>query len=357
MGSIDTKKGAAGMGAIGSFLSGFTSNFQAALLLWPFLSFSLTLPILAYLYHRDGRLRFSSFAAAYLSMLYVSGLGCFTLYPLPSGDTGLGITYGIAPQLNPFAFVSDIAKDGLKAALQLLFNIVLFLPLGFIAKRLLRLGLGKTFILSLAVTTLIETAQLTGFFGLYPFAYRTFDVDDIIFNTLGGVAGWWCGRALDRFLPAVPSGPPPKTNSPGFVRRCVALWVDLLIMGFCTLLPWLIIALTWEVFTDRSFTLPGLNAAQTGDIFLIGCGLISFLAVEVIIPWLHDGSTPGGALVRMTFETAPRTGGKRALFYAARSVVLLFFLVAPPYATVILGVFYLFARKMPYDYLPASPAR
>ena len=51
----------------------------------------------AYLYHRDGRLRFGTFVGAYLTVLYVCGLGCFTLYPLPQGDAGLGITYGVAP--------------------------------------------------------------------------------------------------------------------------------------------------------------------------------------------------------------------------------------------------------------------
>ncbi len=342
------------MGAIGSFLSGFSGSFKAALLLWPFLSFALTLPILAYLYHRDGGLRLSSFLAVYLAVLYLSGLGCFTLYPLPSGNAGLGITYGIAPQLNPFAFIFDIAKDGLKAVFQILFNLVLFLPLGFIAKRLLRLNLGRTVILSLVVTILIETAQLTGFFGLYPFAYRTFDVDDILFNTLGGVAGWWCGRALNRLFPTDVPGPPSVTRKPGFVRRCVAFWVDLLIMGLCTLLPWLLIALTRELIFDQPFALPGLDASQTEQIFIIPCALASFAVIEVIIPWHHGGSTPGGKLVHMTFETVPRTGWKRVLLYATRSVVLLFFFMTPPFAAIILGAFYLIARKMPYDYLPAA---
>ena len=128
------------MGSISSFLSSFSGSFKAALLIWPFLSFALTLPVLVYLYHRDGRLRLSSAVAAYLAILYIAGLGCFTLYPLPSGDAGPGITYGIPPQFDPFNFVHDIAKDGIKAALQLLFNVVLFVPLGFIAKRFLRLG-------------------------------------------------------------------------------------------------------------------------------------------------------------------------------------------------------------------------
>ena len=108
------------MGAVKHFLGNYSENFAAALVLWPALSFLLTLPILAYLYHRDGRLRFGTFVGAYLTVLYVCGLGCFTLYPLPSGDAGLGITYGVAPNFNPMNFANDIAKDGLKAARQVM---------------------------------------------------------------------------------------------------------------------------------------------------------------------------------------------------------------------------------------------
>ena len=129
------------MGALGSFLSSFSESFTAAVIMWPFLSFLLTMPILAFLYHRDGRLRFASAAAAYCSVLYLAGLACFTLYPLPTGDAGPGITYGIPPQFNPLNFIFDIVKDGRKAVFQTLFNVVLFLPLGFIAGRFLQMKL------------------------------------------------------------------------------------------------------------------------------------------------------------------------------------------------------------------------
>ena len=144
------------MNAVKHFLGSYSENFAAALVLWPVLSFMFTLPILAYLYHRDGRLRFGTFVGAYLTVLYVCGLGCFTLYPLPQGDAGLGITYGVAPNFNPMNFMNDIAKDGLKAVFQLAFNVVFFMPLGFIAGRLLRLRFLPSVLLGLAASLLIE---------------------------------------------------------------------------------------------------------------------------------------------------------------------------------------------------------
>ena len=128
------------MNLIRRFLSGYTENFLLALTLWPLASLLLTLPILAWVYHRDGRLRFVSVASTYLTVLYVLGLGCFTLWPLPSGERGLGITYGVAWQLDPLAFVDDFRREGISTIPQIAFNVVLFMPLGFIAGRLLRWG-------------------------------------------------------------------------------------------------------------------------------------------------------------------------------------------------------------------------
>ena len=64
------------MNLIRHFLAGYTESFILALVLWPMASLALTLPILAWLYHRDGRLRFGSAVSTYLAVLYVLGLGC-----------------------------------------------------------------------------------------------------------------------------------------------------------------------------------------------------------------------------------------------------------------------------------------
>lgn len=340
------------MGAIGSYLASFSDSFKAALLLWPLLSFALTLPILAYLYHRDGRLRFPTALAAYLSVLYVAGLGCFTLYPLPSGDAGPGITYGIPPQFDPLNFIHDIQKDGLRAVLQLLFNVALFMPLGFLAKVLYRMGWLPTFAVSLTATCLIETAQLTGLFGLYPYAYRTFEVDDIICNALGGMLGWLLGCLFAKALPKQPEEAPPITHQPGFVRRCVALWLDALMIAFCTFVPWLAGALVCEVLFDRPFALPDLDPSDTAALMCMAGFVAAFVVLEVVIPWVNGGSTLGGLFVRMSCETKPRTGWHRVAFYAARSLMLLAACAFPPYVIPLLALFYLIARQMPYDLIP-----
>ncbi len=338
------------MGMVKRFLGSYSENFAVALGLWPFMSLALTLPILAYLYHRDGRLRLGTAVGAYLTVLYGLGLVCLTLYPLPSGDSGPGITYGIPPQLNPLAFVGDLRREGVAALPQILANVVFFVPLGFIAGRLFRWGLARTALAGLAVSLLVETAQLTGVFGIYAYAYRTFDVDDLIYNTAGALVGWLLAAAAARVLPPdEEAGSVPVTDEPGFVRRMVALWIDSLVM-----------AVAWVVLVSGVQALASAVGASRGDLpgplgdqrWMLLLGAVVLVAVEGVVPALRAGRTPGGGFVRMTCETRPRRGWRRALFYVGRLVVLGAVLAWPFVGVPLAALFYALVRQMPYDLLP-----
>lgn len=330
------------MNLLRRFLAGYTENFLLALVLWPMASFALTLPILAYLYHRDGRLRLGSTVSTYLAVLYLLGIACFTLYPLPSGDSGLGITYGVSWQLDPLAFVGDFRREGVSVLPQIAFNVVFFMPLGFIAGRLLRWGFWRSLLAGLLVSFCVEAAQGTGLFGIYPYAYRTADVDDLIYNTTGAVLGWLAAAALGRVLPPGALAEDGEvTHEPGFVRRCVAFWLDTLLTTLISLVVAGIIVLVLH-------NVPG-GERWVGEPWALWTECVAFFLVELVRPALHDGSTPGGAFVRMSCETREREGARRAAFYLVRLVVLggayLFFPLLWP----LLVLFYLFARKMPYD--------
>lgn len=326
------------------FLGGFTDRFIIALGVWPFVSAVLTLPILAFLYNRDGRMRFWSVVGAYLSVLYGLGLVFFTLWPLPSGDSGLGITFGVDPQLDPFAFIGDIRKDGMRAVFQIVANIVFFMPLGFILARGLRRGLVVSFVLSFAVSLLIETAQLTGLFGIYPYSYRTFDVNDLVWNTGGALIGWFAAKLLARVLPQKELDAKAVETHPGIVHRMVAFCLDMSIVGIA------------GFFMTASVSTLGYLVGFDGSIAVGAAGMlgmltlfISFLLVELLIPWLHEGKTPGGAFVRMTLESHPRSEGRRVLFYVTRTVLIVACIVFCPIMPFIVWVYYLAKRRMPYD--------
>lgn len=103
------------------FLKNFSEPFAFALALWPFVSMLLTVPVLALLYHRDNRIRLSSAIVAYGTVLYLLGLLCFTLYPMPADAAAYCAAHHLTPQLNPLQFIGDIRTDGLTAVLQIAF--------------------------------------------------------------------------------------------------------------------------------------------------------------------------------------------------------------------------------------------
>lgn len=95
------------------FLKNFSEPFAFAMALWPFVSMLLTVPVLALLYHRDNRIRLSSAIVAYGTVLYLLGLLCFTLYPMPADAAAYCAAHHLTPQLNPLQFIGDIRTDGL----------------------------------------------------------------------------------------------------------------------------------------------------------------------------------------------------------------------------------------------------
>lgn len=330
------------MGLIARFLSGYTESFLVAVALWPLASAALTLPILAWLYHRDGRLRLGSAVSTYLAVLYVLGIGCFTLWPLPSGPSEPGVTYGIPWQLDPLAFVDDFARKGVSTLPQIVFNVVLFVPLGFIAGRLLRWGFWRSVVAGLLVSLLVEAAQGTGLFGIYPYAYRTADVDDLMYNTAGAALGWACSAALARALPPGALAEEGEvTHAPGLIRRCVALWLDMTLVSVATVAASAAISLALR-------NLPG-GERWADEPYVLWVAAAAFVWVECVRPWRHGGSTPGGSFVRMSCETRERAGARRVAFYAARAAALGAALLFVPLLWPVLALFYLLARKMPYD--------
>ena len=219
-----------------------------------------------------------------------------------------------------------------------------FVPLGFIAGRLLRWRFAPTLALGFGASLLIETAQLTGLFGLYPYAYRMFDVLDLFCNTMGAAFGWSGTVLAGRLLPPSESAREGRvTDRPGFVRRAVAYWIDLTVMGAVLVVLLAAASVVLHAAGDSSWTDGGWwERAAAIAVFVVFAG---------VVPWLRQGRTLGGGFVRMTCETRPRAGWQRLAFYVARVLTLAAAVALPPLVAMALLLFYAFARRMPYDYL------
>ena len=123
-----------------------------------------------------------------------------TQHPLPDRVAMICPISSAAPQLVPFKFLQTfvhlyrydapaldwLANRTIAAAAM---NFVLCAAIGaalvpHVVRRRRMLAFG------LSLTLLVETTQLTGAWGLYPCAWRKFDVDDLIMNVVGVAAGW-----------------------------------------------------------------------------------------------------------------------------------------------------------------------
>jgi len=173
----------------------------------------LLVPILLFQVRRYGTLNGPRLVGAAAVAVYGVALVAYTLLPLPAGDLAVWCAahgYGSA-QLRPFQFVADVrtetAGESLATALrspavlQVVLNVVLFVPWGVIVRRFVGWRLLPTVLSALGASLVIETTQYTGIFGLIPCSYRVGDVDDLLTNTLGGLLGALVAPVVLRWMP------------------------------------------------------------------------------------------------------------------------------------------------------------
>ena len=127
-----------------------------------------------------------------------------TQHPFPDPGSLICPVPRTDPNLRPFAFVGrtvDLWRGVAPGTLwsvgpfSTVANLLLCMLIGGALSR--RAGTLQGAVIFGAVLTLIaELSQLTGLWGLYPCAYRQFDVDDLILNVAGVVIGFLIGRAM-----------------------------------------------------------------------------------------------------------------------------------------------------------------
>ncbi|WP_261164214.1 VanZ family protein [Microbacterium sp. Marseille-Q6965] len=216
-------------------MSGQLLPAVVAVLLGVVLGLALFVPFVAVQYRRQGRLTLGQLVLWGSFLVYGLALWTYTLLPLPAP----GEISCVGAQLRPLQFVADIRSfphaslTELRhnpAFMQVALNVLLFVPLGFFLRLGWRRGLVASAVAGFAISLLIETTQLTGVWGIYPCAFRFFDVDDLLANTTGALLGGVLSLAakpwLSRRTHAVTA--PVRPVSAG--RRLVAMLCDALAM-------------------------------------------------------------------------------------------------------------------------------
>lgn len=198
----------------------------------------LTVPYVAWSYHRRGELGPGHVALALATAVYAVALWTYTLLPFP--DAEWCARHTVLPQLDVFRFVADIRAERSgagpvawlrnPAVLQLAFNIALFVPLGMLARYVFRRGLAVTLLVGFAVSLLVELTQLTGVWGVAECTYRLFDVDDLLANTVGAAVGFAAAPLL-RMVPGQRgTGPADRPRPVTGARRALGMVLDVLLL-------------------------------------------------------------------------------------------------------------------------------
>lgn len=231
-------------------------------------------PFVAVSYRRRGRLTLGRALLWAAAAVYFWAIWTYTLIPLP--DSEVYRCAGV--NLHPFAFVDEVraavAVSGRyltdPVVLQVALNVLLFAPLGFFLRVLGGRGILIAGLVGFATSGIIETTQLTGVWGIFPCAYRVFDVDDLLANTSGALLGSILAFVVPAQHRGVERAPDAETPRPvtrrrrllGLVCDVVGVWlVGVAVAVVVQAVLVLLVRETSSFSTDRVASLAGVVAA------------------------------------------------------------------------------------------------
>ena len=132
-----------------------------------------------------------------LFLLYLALLSYLMFFSEDFGRTNpnRGYAYNLAPFKEIMRFITYYETLGMKAVVvNLAGNVIAFMPFGFFMPVVSRGSRGpvRIIFLGFGFSLMLETIQLV-------FKVGSFDVDDLILNTLGAAIGFFCYRRVQRF--------------------------------------------------------------------------------------------------------------------------------------------------------------
>jgi glycopeptide antibiotics resistance protein len=209
------------------------TNALIAIVLGSVLAVLLLIPTAAVQYRLDGRLGPRDLAILVTSAIYSLAIWTYTLLPMPADHTfrckgsqlkvlgSLGLIH-VPEHGGPLALLRE------PAFLQIVLNVLLFVPLGYFLRVILHRGVVVATLAGFGLSLLIELTQKTGDWHLYSCAYRLFDVDDIIVNTLGATVG----SLLSLLVVRRRTGTIVLPTTISFGRRLVGFACDVVFIAF-----------------------------------------------------------------------------------------------------------------------------
>jgi len=268
-----------------------------ALLVCPFISIGITVPIVYYSYIKTKVINVIRCINIYLLLFFTLCAYFLTLLPFPTLEQVAGMTSSYI-QLIPFYCIYDfVVNSGLVISdwktvlpalgggimIGIVCNIIMLMPSGFFFKRVFnKANFSMVFLTGLLISMFFELTQLTGVFFIYSRPYRIFDVDDLIQNTFGFVIGAQLSYVW-RFFKEPTHLYVRQGGEVSFRRRFSAGCIDQGIIGSIIALTVLFTKLNVEFFATHPF--------KSFPIYF--AFMIILNVVLAIIMYITDGVTLG----------------------------------------------------------------
>lgn len=238
-----------------SYMASFSIPIITAISLFPLVVCIITIPFLVWNYRKYNGLSLIRALVIFSFVFYMMCAFFLTLLPLPTVEEVL--------QRDPVRFNYHLFNNiqatmhdaGFRAAdtgtwfvwanwkkaltssmlFQIIANIIMQVPLGFYLRYYFRTSWKKALGIGFLVSFFYEMTQLSGVWGIYPYAFRCPDVDDLMNNTLGCMIGFAAAPILMRFLPSVEAMDEvaaKRGEKLGIIRACTAFSVDWIVCVF-----------------------------------------------------------------------------------------------------------------------------
>ena len=280
---------------------------QTAFLVFPFIAFLFTFPYMLYQYRKFGAIPALRTIIVYSCILYLMSAYFLVILPLPPIDE---VAHYTTPtmQLVPFQFIVEWINEthivwndihtyieiiNNPVIYQVLYNILMTLPFGIYLRYYFKRNLLETIAFTFLLSLFFELTQLTGLYGIYPRAYRLFDIDDLIINTLGGLLGYAITPLFSWILPTkekLDQISYEKGRHVTFTRRMLAFGIDIIIV---TILTSLITIPSPLQGIDKFFNVLGMSSAYV-------CSIVIYFMI--LLP-LWFGKTVGKNTLKLRVVT------------------------------------------------------
>ncbi|WP_285035430.1 VanZ family protein [Plantibacter sp. ME-Dv--P-095] len=309
-------------------MSGWTWQAWIGLVGGTAIFFAVLGPILLVQVRRYGQMSLPRVLGAAGVSIYAVALVAYTLLPLPDERANCATAHG-ALELVPGHSIGDIARETAgfsvlstltsHAFLQVVLNVVLFIPFGAIARRYWNRGLGVSILLGALASLLIESTQYSGIWGLYECAYRVADVDDVITNTMGAAIGALIAPIVLGWMPSARALRATRDRArPVTVwRRWFGMVLDAVAVNLSITVLSLVFVVPRVLLTGATGT---ANDPTLAEVLSIGAGTV--VLVIVLPAFIGGGASIGQRLVWLTPEWPDGRGSVVRRLYRGSVVAL-----------------------------------